>query len=82
MPHLYRSHLTPFIYALLIIAYSLPRSIRKEIELNTEKSFRNLIKSTRIQIVFTIFLLIWNTNGRVRLVPNQTENGKYNLNSG
>ena len=27
---------------------------------HTEKSFRNLIKSTRNQIVFTIFRLIWN----------------------
>ena len=34
---------------------------------HTEKSFRNLIKSTRNQIVFTIFRLIWNTNKPVRL---------------
>ena len=37
--------------------------------LHTEKSFRNLIKSTRNQIVFTIFRLIWNQTD-VRLVPN------------
>ena len=30
------------------------------------------------QIVFTIFQLIWNQTD-VRLVPNQSENGKYNL---
>ena len=45
---------------------------------HTEKSFRNLIKPTRNQIVFTIFRLIWNQTD-VRLVPNQWENGKYNL---
>ena len=41
----------------------------------------NLIKSTRIQIIFTIFLLIWNQTD-VILVPNQSANGKYNLISG
>ena len=40
--------------------------------------FRNLIKSTRNQIVFTIFQLIW-IQTDVRLDPNQSENGKYNL---
>ena len=44
----------------------------------TQKSFRNLIKSNRNQIVFTIFRLIWNQTD-VRLVPNQSANGKYNL---
>ena len=43
-----------------------------------QKCFRNLIKSNRNQIVFTIFRLIWNETG-VRLVPNQSENGKYNF---
>ena len=48
---------------------------------HTEKSFRNLIKSTRNQIVFTIFRLIWiQTNFRLDL--NQSKNGKYNLISG
>ena len=47
----------------------------------TEKSFRNLIKSTWNQIVFTIFPLIWNQMD-VRLVSNQSENGKDNLISG
>ena len=47
----------------------------------TEKSFRNLIKLTRNQIVFTIFRLIWNQTD-VRLDPNQPDNGKYNLISG
>ena len=46
--------------------------------LHTEKSFRFLIKSTRNQILFTIFLLIRNQM-YVRLDPNQSENGKYNL---
>ena len=48
---------------------------------HTEKSFRNLIKSTWNQIVFTILRLIWNQTD-VRLVPNKSENGKYNLISG
>ena len=39
---------------------------------------RNLIKSTRNQIVFTIFPLIWNQTN-VRFVPYQSENGKYNM---
>ena len=34
------------------------------LKLHTEKSFRNLIKSNRNQIVFAIFRLIWNTDGR------------------
>ena len=37
--------------------------------LDTEKYFRNLMKSTRNQIVFTIFRLIWNKTD-VRLDPN------------
>ena len=48
---------------------------------HTEKSFRNIIKSTRNQIVFTIFRLIW-IQTDVRLDPNQSEIGKYNLISG
>ena len=47
-------------------------------KIHTEKSFRNLIKSTWNQIVFTIFRLIW-IQTDVRLDPNQSENGKYNL---
>jgi len=43
---------------------------------HTEKYFRNLIKLTRNQIVFTIFRLIWNQKDG-RLDPNQSENGKY-----
>ena len=51
--------------------------------MHTEKFFfRYLIRSTRIQIVFTIFRLIW-IQTDVHLDPNQwqiqTENGKYNL---
>ena len=45
---------------------------------DTDKSFRNFIKSNQNQIILTIFQLIWiETN--VYLVPNQSENGKYNL---
>ena len=43
--------------------------------------FLNIIKSTRNQNVSTISRLIWNQTG-VHLVPNQLENGKYNLNPG
>ena len=42
---------------------------------------RNLIKSNRNQIVFTIFWFVWNQTD-VRFVSNQLENGKYNLISG
>ena len=45
--------------------------------ITTEKSFRNLINSNWNQIVFTTFRLIWCQND-VLLVPNQSENGKYN----
>ena len=44
----------------------------------TQKSFWNLIKSNLIQIVYTVFRLIWiQTN--VRWVPNQSVQGKYNM---
>ena len=43
----------------------------------SEKSFRNIDKSNRNQIVFTIIQSIWNQMD-IRLVPNQSENGKYN----
>ena len=46
--------------------------------LHTEEFFRNLKKSTRNQIVFIIFRLIW-IQTDVRLDPNLSENGKYNL---
>ena len=46
--------------------------------LYTKKFFRNLIKSNRNQIVFTIFRLIWNQSDD-RLVPSQSVHGKYNL---
>ena len=42
---------------------------------------RNFIKSNRNQIVFTIFRLI-RIQTDVRLDPNQSKNGKYNLISG
>ena len=44
----------------------------------TEKSYRNLVKPTRNQIVFTIFRLIWIQTDD-RLDPNRSENSKYNL---
>ena len=50
----------------------------KSVRVHTDKSFWNLIKSTRNQIVFTIFRLIW-IQIDVRLDPNQSKNGKYNL---
>ena len=46
--------------------------------LHTEKYSPNLIKSNRNQIVFTMHRLIWDQTD-VRLVPNQSENGKYNM---
>ena len=49
--------------------------------MHTEKSYWNLVKSARNQIVFTIFRLIW-IQTEVRLDPNQSGNGKYNLISG
>ena len=39
-----------------------------------EKYFRNLIKATRNQLVFTIYRLIW-IQTDVRLDPNQSEDG-------
>ena len=48
-------------------------------KLHTEKSFLNLIKSNQKQIVFIIFRLIWHQTDSVRLVLNQSWNGKYNL---
>ena len=45
---------------------------------HAEKSFPNLIESNWNQIVVTIFLLIWNQTV-IRLIPNQSEKGKYNL---
>ena len=51
------------------------------VHLHTEFFFQNLIKLTRNQIIFTIFRLIW-IQTDVRLDPNQSENGKYNLISG
>ena len=51
------------------------------VNVHTEESFRNLIKSNRNQIAFTIFRLIWNQTD-IRLDPNKSENGKYNLFSG
>ena len=49
--------------------------------LHTEKSFWNIVKWNQNQIVYTIFPSIWNETD-VRLVPNQSVRGKYNLISG
>ena len=48
---------------------------------HSQKTFWNLIISNRNHIVFTLFRLIW-IQTDVCLVPNQTENIKYNLFSG
>ena len=48
---------------------------------HTENYFRNHIRSTQNQNVFTIFRLI-RIQTEVRLDANQSENGKYNLISG
>ena len=50
-------------------------------KLHTEKSFRNLIKLNRNQIVFTIFRLIWNSKRTVSVFCFKSieENGEYNL---
>ena len=45
------------------------------------RGVQNLIKSNRNQIVITIFRLIW-IQMDVCLVPNESENSKYNLISG
>ena len=49
----------------------------KHMSIDREKSPRHFIKSKRNQIVFTIFRMIWNQT-HIRLVPKQSENGKYN----
>ena len=56
-------------------------NLELEYRVRTEKSLRNLIKSTQTQIEITTFRLIWNQTDD-RLVPNQSENDKYNLISG
>ena len=48
---------------------------------HAEKYFPNRFISTPNPILFTIFGLIW-IQTDVRLVPNQSENGKYNRISG
>ena len=65
----------------LLLTYVDRKECLSLIGLHAEKSFRNLIKSNRNQFVFTIFRLICNQTD-VRLIPNQSENGKYNLISG
>ena len=50
----------------------------KTANLHTDKYFRNLIKSTRNNFVFTMQQLIW-FQTVVRFDPNQSENAKYNL---
>ena len=63
------------------IAVMLTSSCKSSHRLHTKNFFRNLIKSTRSQIVFTIFRLIW-IQMEFRFDPNKQENGKYNLISG
>ena len=50
-------------------------------DIRAEKYFQNIIKSTRNQIVFTIFRLIW-IQTDIRFDKNQSQNGKFNLISG
>ena len=47
-------------------------------DVHTAKPFRSLVKSSRNQILFTIFRLVLNETD-ICLVPDQSENGKYNL---
>ena len=47
--------------------------------LRTEKSFPNLVKSTRNRIAFTMHRVIWNQTDDDRLVPNHSVISKYNL---
>ena len=46
---------------------------------HTEKYFRNLVKSNRNQILFTIFPIDLELQAKFFLAPNHSENGKYNL---
>ena len=55
--------------------------VKAEHQPHRENFFKNLIKSTWNQIVFTISWLFW-TQTDVRLDPNQLEIRKYNLISG
>ena len=43
------------------------------------KTFWNLINSNRNQIKVTIFRFIWIQTDAIRLDPNQSKNGNYNL---
>ena len=62
--------------------YAMERPEGREVAvLHTEKSFQNLIKSTRNQTFFTISRLIW-IQTEVRLDPDQSKSVKYNLISG
>ena len=58
---------------------SLPESEQQSRQ-TTHRIFfsRNLNKSNRNQIVFSIFRFIWNQTG-IRLFPNQSEKDKYKL---
>ena len=49
--------------------------------MHKEKYFRNVVKSTRNQIVFTIFRLTW-IQTDIHLDPSHSKNSNYNLISG
>ena len=51
---------------------------KKKFHVHTEKSFLNLVEYNRNQILFSILRFIW-SQMEICLVPNQSENGKYNL---
>ena len=56
------------VYSIYIYIYDMEYIVAMYVEyiVDTEKSFWNHINSNQNQIVFTIFRLIWNTNGHVR----------------
>ena len=72
-------HTYAYAYTYTLYAHIYVHIHISSVYLHTEESFRNLIQSTRNQIIFIIFRLIWIQMTTVCLVPNQLENGKYNL---
>ena len=71
-----------FRFDLMIFGKYFSVSVVSRYAVRTDKCFLNFAKSTRNQIVFSIFRLISIQTDSIRLDPNQSENGKYNLISG
>ena len=67
-----------FIYYLFISAVLMQNCLHVFIQHTLRESFSDSCQINRNQNVFTIFRLIWNQTD-VRLVPNQSEYGEYNL---